>query len=530
MMDLMIARCGLNEPLYWLIGVIFGYQWVVFVDLSANQYLHSKGGFRLRLWADEEHSMPYDKLPTLTEEEKEAEQEWWASLKQRELIEAENPSFNLQACLPDIKEDDSQRINLFRVQDAHDLNVRLVLLFVGNFYLDEDEEEIEENENKNVVADGGDEQTEWAGIKFVDENERWDPAGCWFWSSWMFASAVRSYGRYHQRHWIHSKKILKSENEEDDDDAEVGKIDWYFHENGAIHYILSYFIWMDLDMLLRTLRGGMQCYLLYLSKMCMWSDVFAPNIRQQPSEYNEKFGSWHTDASERIHGLSSQLMRIKMTLSDENLENYVLWTKNGLVKQLGYLEAEYPAVYEMIFDIVMNLNLSGLMASAASKKKQIADEKIGYVLKALSTATDKIAVDRMKKNVNDKEENEEEEQPKAGFNYKKRAPRSKRTKSARMSEAAQQKRDNMIRKERAAAQRKARRKKVDEKKKKWRVKRVIYECGVDEVKKLYKNSGYDKKISDCWSYEEEEELKMNEDGDLMDEMAVLDEMNEMIDD
>ena len=134
MMDLMIARCGLNEPLYWLISVIFGYQWVVFDDLSANQYLHSKGGFRLRLWADEEHSMPYDKLPTLTEEEKEAEQEWWASLKQRELIEAENPSFNLQACLPDIKEDDSQRINLFRVQDAHDLNVRLVLLFVGNFY------------------------------------------------------------------------------------------------------------------------------------------------------------------------------------------------------------------------------------------------------------------------------------------------------------------------------------------------------------------------------------------------------------
>ena len=57
------------------------------------------------------------------------------------------------------------------------------------------------------------------------------------------------------------------------------------------------------------------------------------------------------------------------------------------------------------------------MASAAGNKKQIADEKIKYVLKALSTATDKIVVDRMKKNVNDKEENEEEEQPKAGFDY-----------------------------------------------------------------------------------------------------------------
>ena len=60
--------------------------------------------------------------------------------------------------------------------------------------------------------------------------------------------------------------------------------------------------------------------------------------------------------------------------------------------------------------------------------------------------------------------------------------------------------------------------------------RMIDESGVDEVKRLYKRSGYDKKISDCWSYEEEEDSKMNEGGDLMDEMAVLDEMNEMIDD
>eukprot|EP01083_Nonionella_stella_P273221 926755_1 len=256
------------------------------------------------------------------------------------------------------------------------------------------------------------------------------------------------------------------------------------------------------------------------------NDVFGKDL-------SVKCASFHTDLVEKLHGLSSQLLKIKQTLSEENLENYNLWTKNHLPDFLNYLEECYPKVYEMMTDIAMNEKITHLMETAKNNKKSLKQKKIGHILNKLMTKTDHIRVDKEKQRIENQRKIDKENKSRNAN----KGGRKKRTKSARHIHVEEnkkrtQKEKDMNSMRNGAKKRKKKQKKNTNNKKKnkngkqYRKKDCVEESGIDEVVKVLQFIGYcgskESINTNNASTQPEESNDNNEDNALLQELEQLD--------
>eukprot|EP01083_Nonionella_stella_P248671 860623_1 len=242
--------------------------------------------------------------------------------------------------------------------------------------------------------------------------------------------------------------------------------------------------WKQFYIMLRMLKCSALCYLIYLQKMANWDDVFGDDL-------GKKCASYHTDLCEKLHGLSSYLLKIKQTLSAENLENYNLFTKNHLLEFLNYLEVCYPSVHELVLDICMNEKITHLMDTAKKNKKNLKQQKIQNIMNKLMTKTDHIRVNAEKQRIENQRQKSKE--------IKQKQKKQKKTKTARHMSSKENKKQKKKQAEMKAMRKGAERmrnntnnKNTNNKKKskKYKKKDCVEESGIGEFVNMLQKIGY----------------------------------------